>query len=439
MELYHSQQTRRLYTFAEASAPDEQNVGQLHLFVGRKWVDEGGQEFDLSGDAFDQMIENFDASESKTLSVDYDHRAWHPTHPDSKAAGWVRKLFTRQGSAGFRELWAEVEWTKPAADAIRAKEWRFCSPAFVLADKSNKTGNDVGARLLNVALTNIPFQDGLTPIKLSLASDRKETAMPDDKPREDDASGQLNAFVDLVAEAAGIDRMAAISALSDRVEEIGAMVRQALDKDGMPSDEPKKDAEPAQTSQAASSEAAPVQASQNAAPAAPAAEPVADEARLLRTEVAALTAQVQTMSQHINVVKAAHDAAESRKADERKASIEREADAIIADGRALDSQRDDVVYMLTHAPERAARLFSVKVVPLGTSQAGTAEPAPAAPSDPVASDVATLSERERGVYESIVQMGKRLNSRKDAGALHKFAMDRIGLIRSEQAAKGGAN
>lgn len=428
MDLFLSSD-KRLHSFAAMSdAPDTENVGQLHLFVGRKWVDESGQEFDLSGAAFDQMIRNFEASESKTLSVDYDHKAWHPTHPDSRAAGWVRKLYTREGSSGFRELWAEVEWTQSAADAIRSKEWRFCSPAFVLGGMSNKTGNDVGAQLLNVALTNIPFQDGLAPIRLSLASERKETAMPDEKPMQDDASGQLNAFVDLIAEAAGVDRMAAISALSDRVEEIGAMIRQAMDKDGMPSDEPKE--EPAQASQAAE----PVQASQ----AAQAAEPVVDEARLLRTEVAALTSQLHQLSAHVNVVKAAHDAAEQTKASEKRAAIEREADAIIADGRALDSQRDDVVYMLSHAPERAARLFSAKVVPLGTSQAGKAETTAAPAHSAQDVELSSLSARERSVYETIVQMGRRLG-RRDSAALHKFAMDRIGVIRSEEAARGGAN
>lgn len=392
---------RRFTAFGEAAAAPDSNVGQLHLFVGREWVEPNtGEKIDLSGDAFEQMIRNFRARESKTLSIDYDHKAWHPTNPDSKAAGWITDLSIREGESGFRELWATVEWTDAAAAGIRAREWKFCSPAFVLGNNaSNKTGNDIGAELLNVALTNVPFQDGLTPIRLSLASDREEIRMADapaeEKPAEDkpaaeekpeEEMGALNAFIDLVAEGAGVDRMAAVALLGDNIEGIVGLIRQTADKDGAQS-EMSTGAEPVTP----------------AADAAPAAE--SPEVKAMRIEMRAMQGQFKALSQHVEKLNATAADAQKKRDKEATEAIAREADQLIADGYALDADRDDVVYMLTNHRDRALRLYSRKVVPVGESQAGATEAAaPVNSDDPV--EAANLNDRERSLFNTMFMMGR---------------------------------
>lgn len=92
------------------------------------------------------------------IPLDYDHamlgtdRAMDPALA-GRAAGWFA-LEVRNG-----ELWAtNVRWTEPAAEALRAKEWRFMSPAFQTDDSGRVTS------LLNVAITNLPATRRLEPL-----------------------------------------------------------------------------------------------------------------------------------------------------------------------------------------------------------------------------------------------------------------------------------
>lgn len=92
------------------------------------------------------------------VMLDYDHAsldtlASRDPAQAGKAAGWCR-LEVRAG-----ELWAvNVRWTEHAADALRAKEWRYMSPAFA-ADREGRI-----VSLLNVAITNLPATRRLEPL-----------------------------------------------------------------------------------------------------------------------------------------------------------------------------------------------------------------------------------------------------------------------------------
>lgn len=91
------------------------------------------------------------------LAVDYDHASLGGSSADpaqaGKAAGWFN-IELRNG-----ELWAvNVRWTEPAAQALRAKEWRFMSPAFS-TDKDGRVTS-----LFNVAITNLPATRRLEPL-----------------------------------------------------------------------------------------------------------------------------------------------------------------------------------------------------------------------------------------------------------------------------------
>jgi phage I-like protein len=95
------------------------------------------------------------------LMVDYDHASLGDSSADpalaGRAAGWFG-LELRNG-----ELWAvNVRWTPAADAALRAKEWRFMSPAFGL-------DGDRIASLLNVAITNLPATRQLEPLMAASA------------------------------------------------------------------------------------------------------------------------------------------------------------------------------------------------------------------------------------------------------------------------------
>lgn len=81
------------------------------------------------------------------LVLDYDHSTdlAAPEGRPSIAAGWI-KQFRVEGGAIF----ARIEWTQRAAEALKAKEYRYISPVF----EHSKDGKV--ERILRAALTNNP-------------------------------------------------------------------------------------------------------------------------------------------------------------------------------------------------------------------------------------------------------------------------------------------
>ena len=98
------------------------------------------------------------------LMIDYDHAALDakPLDPalSGRAAGWF-SLELRNG-----ELWAtNVRWTPPADAALRAKEWRFVSPAFSRDEENRITS------LQNIAITNMPATCRIEPLIAASAAE----------------------------------------------------------------------------------------------------------------------------------------------------------------------------------------------------------------------------------------------------------------------------
>jgi len=83
------------------------------------------------------------------MVVDYDHQTLAAMEDASgktaKAAGWVKALEVRDDG-----IYANIEWTEAAAAALKAKEYRYLSPALPHDDGGNVR------MILNVALTNVP-------------------------------------------------------------------------------------------------------------------------------------------------------------------------------------------------------------------------------------------------------------------------------------------
>lgn len=136
------------------------------------------------------------------LMVDYDHASLGDSKADPADAGKAAAWFGLEVRAG--ELWAaNVRWTPAAAEALRAKEWRFMSPAFSL-------DGDRITSLLNVAITNLPATRQLEPLMAASLTTHGETRMNAELVKKaldalaaGDAEGALAILKDMIAAAAG--------------------------------------------------------------------------------------------------------------------------------------------------------------------------------------------------------------------------------------------
>ncbi len=117
------------------------------------------------------------AKQGNELMIDYDHASLAAIALDPALAGKAAGWFTPEIRKG--ELWAvNVRWTPPAEVALRAKEWRYMSPAFETDGEGRVTS------LMNVAITNLPATRNLQPlmaankkVKLSMDPEQVRAAL----------------------------------------------------------------------------------------------------------------------------------------------------------------------------------------------------------------------------------------------------------------------
>lgn len=140
-------------------------AGEIDTLKGKFLFDESSAE---------SVMAAWEAWGVDRFAIDYGHsmldeKPLDPAHA-GKAAGWFR-LEVRDG-----ELWAvDVEWTPPAAEALRNREWRFVSPAFdfeAVDDRDDLRGRIT--ELINTAITNVPATRNAPPI---MAHRRREQTM----------------------------------------------------------------------------------------------------------------------------------------------------------------------------------------------------------------------------------------------------------------------
>jgi phage I-like protein len=114
------------------------------------------------------------AKKGSRLTMDYEHQALNAPDNGREAPNscysWTPEI--RMNEAGKPELWAaNAKWTEKAAAHIKAKEYLYFSPAFETeSEKSLRV-----ARIVNMALTNIPALDNLEPL---VAASQGERPMP---------------------------------------------------------------------------------------------------------------------------------------------------------------------------------------------------------------------------------------------------------------------
>lgn len=365
-------------------------VGEFQVALEGEWTGHPGGSFRITEEDIDCMVAVFNAQKTP-LQVDFNHSSVPddraPTPEEGKAAGWITSLCKRMGERGA-ELWADVvEWGSEAAEYIRKGEYAFCSPVLLFDSTDRVTSETVKARVFNVALTNVPFLDGMAPVRLSETAPPKpededeavtdpeavvvdETADTEppaeevgeplegeepeegtqegEEPTGDDTSASAALIDDLAKQCGGIDVATVVDVLRRHSDAFVRAINETLDR------------ERAQKAQQATVVSM--------------AEDKDKEARLAAIEARKKDELLVKMSERLEALDKKLTEREQRDEAERKAladaAVSEKVDGLIKTGFVLAAERDDALFMFSTAPERAARVYAVKRVPLGETQAG---------------------------------------------------------------------
>jgi phage I-like protein len=152
-------------TMAMAAGPVAKTWNQIAK--AGAWDGHPAGPFEFDPDIYKQIIANHNATENKRVQVDYEHKSetldGNVAQEGAPAVAWVTQLEVRGD-----ELWGLFEWTsQQAVDQVRSGQYMFVSPAVVFNATDRTTGQNIGARLTSVALTNHPFLDGMEPLAAS--------------------------------------------------------------------------------------------------------------------------------------------------------------------------------------------------------------------------------------------------------------------------------
>lgn len=112
-------------------------------------------EFEITPATLSEMKANFDNRVRRVdLAVDYFHEN------DKLAAGWFSEVQIRDGNS----LWARIEWTEKARQALASRELRYFSPEWAQEYTDAETKQVFRNVLFGGGLTNRPFLKEMQPI-----------------------------------------------------------------------------------------------------------------------------------------------------------------------------------------------------------------------------------------------------------------------------------
>lgn len=151
---------RALYPLISEEAP----LVEIHVAMEGSWEGHASGPFELTRAAFAEIVRNFEASPNP-IPLDFEHATAFA--PEAPACGWVQRLEIRDDADGTAHLWAVAELGEKAAGYVKAGAYRFSSGVFEFGAVDPETGEDVGCVMSSLALTNVPFLRGQTPIQLS--------------------------------------------------------------------------------------------------------------------------------------------------------------------------------------------------------------------------------------------------------------------------------
>lgn len=189
--------TDSLLTAAEGMAPLSETLGAgrkgwVHLLPAGRFDGIDGRGPYRLEDAEAVIAESRRLSGRRQMVVDYAHATDLLPGTPAPAAGWIVGLQARANG-----IWGLVEWTERAAEAIRAREFRYLSPVI-----RHGRGDGRVSAILRASLTNVPNLTDLT----ALASAEEGTM-------QDQLRTEILAMLGLAAEADDAAILAAIRAL----------------------------------------------------------------------------------------------------------------------------------------------------------------------------------------------------------------------------------
>jgi phage I-like protein len=152
------------------------------------------------------------------LPFDWDHGMLDSSARDPKRAGEAAAWFKPEVRSDG--LWASnIRFTDDATAAIKAKKWRFYSPAAL------RNGNKI-TRLINVALTNLPATDDMKPLVNKDSVEASEQSATIDSSRQESDSHMKDTLVlalGLGAGAAEADVLKSVAQFKDAFGEVLAL------------------------------------------------------------------------------------------------------------------------------------------------------------------------------------------------------------------------
>lgn len=124
-------------------------------------------EFAITPAVLSDILRNFKATKNRQVPLDFEHASEQDpaklAEGGAPAPGFIVDMQLR----GEDQLWGLFDWNVKGRDVVRAKEYRFFSPAIRFNAKDRVTGDRIGAFMSSGALTNKPFLDGMAPLAAS--------------------------------------------------------------------------------------------------------------------------------------------------------------------------------------------------------------------------------------------------------------------------------
>ena len=316
----------------------------VHIAPYGRWKGHEMGDFVIDDKVLDTIIANYERQITPSM-VDYEHDSLDDRkHGPKLAAGWIQKLEKRDNG-----LWAFIEFVPRAVEYIQSGEIRFVSPAIDFKSRDRKTDKMIGPELVNIALTNMPFLDGLTPIKLTRfamgetikTTETKITEQPaqlelsEEEMQAQDTNVDANAAIEAIAAASGLEPAAVVAGLLENQEQIAAMLTGGAEEEGTPAEEEEMAATDKQSDKVI---------------AASVLESVKDKT------IAQLSRRLEQL--------------EKKQRDEEDAAIEALVNAKIEQGYITDDLKAEALFLFKKDRAAAEKVFNFKRVPIDVDQAG---------------------------------------------------------------------
>lgn len=156
---------------AAGEAPENAPPKRLRvpLVLAGTWV-RGAEKFSVTPEDLESIRRNFRERLNGEINVDYDHASETPEVAAGgpiPSAGRIVDIDPPEPAGRRLLLWGWFEPTARARALIASGEYRYISPAIRWSARHKQTGRAQGTTLTSVALTNRPFLEELSQIRLA--------------------------------------------------------------------------------------------------------------------------------------------------------------------------------------------------------------------------------------------------------------------------------